>query len=65
MEKEKFLKAEIIYRNTIKVVEKIKGVKEIYNDFLAFYDKKDDLIAIIPKKSIIAIETYETYKEDF
>lgn len=65
MEKEKFLKAEIIYRNTIKVVEKIKGVKEIYNDFLAFYDKKDDLMAIVPKKSIIAIETYETYKEDF
>lgn len=62
---EKFMKVEIIYKDTTKVVEKIKNFKEIYNDFLAFYDKEDDLMAVVPKKNIIAIETYETYKEDF
>ena len=59
---EKYMRVENVYKDTIKIVEKIKVMKEIYNDFLAFYDKEDDLMAMFPKKSIIAIETY---KEDF
>lgn len=35
------------------------NVKEIFTDFLAFYNKDDDLIAIIPKSEITAIFTME------
>lgn len=59
---EKFMRAEIIYKNKTKIIEKIKNFKEVYNDFLIFYDKKNNLMAVVPKKNIIIIEIYE---EDF
>lgn len=56
------MRAEIIYKNKTKIIEKIKNFKEVYNDFLIFYDKKNNLMAVVPKKNIIIIEIYE---EDF
>ena len=38
---------------------KITNIKEVFTDFLAFYNKDNDLIAIIPKSEIIAIFTME------
>ena len=34
---------------------KITNMKEMFTDFLAFYNKDNDLIAIIPKSEITAI----------
>ena len=38
---------------------KATNVKEVFTDFLAFYNKDNDLIAIIPKSEITAILTME------
>ena len=38
---------------------KVTNMKEMFTDFLAFYNKDNDLIAIIPKSEIIAIFTME------
>ena len=38
---------------------KVTNVKEAFTDFLAFYDKDGNLIAIIPKSEIIGIFTME------
>ena len=38
---------------------KATNVKEMFTDFLAFYNKDNDLIAIIPKSEITAIFTME------
>lgn len=35
------------------------NVREAFTDFLAFYNKDNDLIAIIPKSEITAIFTME------
>ena len=34
---------------------KVTNMKEMFTDFLAFYNKDNDLIAIIPKSEITAI----------
>ena len=38
---------------------KVTNMKEMFTDFLAFYNKDNDLIAIIPKSEITAIFTME------
>ena len=39
--------------------DRATSVKEAFTDFLAFYNKDSDLIAIIPKSEITAIITME------
>lgn len=34
---------------------KVTNMKEMFTDFLAFYNKDNDLIAVIPKSEITAI----------
>ena len=46
-------------RTPITTQDRATNVKEIFTDFLAFYNKDDDLIAIIPKSEITAIFTME------
>ena len=38
---------------------KVTNIKEMFTDFLAFYNKDNELIAIIPKSEITAIFTME------
>ena len=38
---------------------KVTNIKEMFTDFLAFYNKDDNLIAVIPKSEITAIFTVE------
>ena len=38
---------------------KVTNMEEMFTDFLAFYNKDNDLIAIIPKSEITAILTME------
>ena len=46
-------------RTLITTQDRVTNVKEIFTDFLAFYNKDDSLIAIIPKSEITAIFTME------
>ena len=46
-------------RTPITTQDRTTKVKEIFTDFLAFYNKDDNLIAIIPKLEIIGIFTIE------
>ena len=46
-------------RILITAQSKATNVKEMFTDFLAFYNKDNDLIAIIPKSEITAIFTME------
>ena len=46
-------------RTPITTRNKATNVKEIFTDFLAFYNKDNDLVAIIPKLEITAIITME------
>ena len=46
-------------RTLITTQDRATNVKEIFTDFLAFYNKDDSLIAIIPKLEIIGIFTIE------
>ena len=46
-------------RTPITTQDRATDVKEMFKDFLAFYDKDDNLIAIIPKSEIAAIFTME------
>ena len=46
-------------RTPITAQDKATNVKEMFTDFLAFYNKYNDLIAIIPKSEITAIFTTE------
>ena len=46
-------------KTPITAQDKATNVKEIFTDFLAFYNKDDNLIAIIPKLEITAIITIE------
>ena len=46
-------------RTPITTQNKATNVKEMFTDFLAFYNKDDNLIAIIPKSEITAIFTME------
>ena len=46
-------------RISITAQNKATNVKEMFTDFLAFYNKDNDLIAIIPKSEISAIFTME------
>ena len=46
-------------RTPITAQNKATSVKEIFTDFLAFYNKDDNLIAIIPTLEIIGILTIE------
>ena len=46
-------------RTPITTQDRATNVKEIFTDFLAFYNKDDNLIAIIPKSEITAIFTME------
>ena len=46
-------------RTPITTQNKATNVKEMFTDFLAFYNKDDNLIAIIPKSEITAIYTME------
>lgn len=46
-------------RTPITAQSKATNVKEVFTDFLAFYNKDNDLIAIIPKSEITAIFTME------
>ena len=46
-------------RTPITAQNKATSVKEMFTDFLAFYNKDDNLIAIIPKSEIIGIFTIE------
>ena len=46
-------------RTPITTQDRATNVKEIFTDFLAFYNKDDNLIAIIPKLEIIGIFTIE------
>ena len=46
-------------RTPITTQSKAINVKEMFTDFLAFYNKDNDLIAIIPKSEITAIFTME------
>ena len=46
-------------RTLITTQDRATNVKEIFTDFLAFYDKDDNLIAIISKSEIIGIFTME------
>ena len=44
-------------RTPITTQDRVTNVKEAFTDFLAFYDKDGNLIAIIPKSEIIGIFT--------
>ena len=46
-------------RTPITTQDRVTNVKEAFTDFLAFYDKNGNLIAIIPKSEIIGIFTME------
>lgn len=46
-------------RTPITTQDRATNVKEMFTDFLAFYNKDDNLIAIIPKLEIIGIFTIE------
>ena len=46
-------------RTPITTEDRATDVKEMFTDFLAFYNKDDNLIAIIPKSEITAIFTME------
>ena len=46
-------------RTPITTQDRATNVKKIFTDFLAFYNKDDNLIAIIPKLEIIGIFTIE------
>lgn len=46
-------------RTPITAQSKATNVKEVFTDFLAFYNRDNDLIAIIPKSEITAIYTME------
>ena len=46
-------------RPLITTQDRATNVKEIFTDFLAFYNKDDNIIAIIPKSEITAIFTEE------
>ena len=46
-------------KTPITAQSKATNVKEVFTDFLAFYNKDNDLIAIIPKSEITAIFTME------
>ena len=46
-------------KTPITAQSKATSVKEMFTDFLAFYNKDNDLIAIIPKSEITAIFTME------
>ena len=46
-------------KTLITAQSKATNVKEAFTDFLAFYDKDGNLIAIIPKSEIIGIFTME------
>ena len=46
-------------RTPITTQDRATNVKEAFTDFLAFYDKDGNLIAIIPKSEIIGIFTME------
>ena len=46
-------------KTLITTQDRATNVKEIFTDFLAFYNKDDNLIAIIPKSEITAIFTME------
>ena len=46
-------------RTPIITQDRATNVKEMFTDFLAFYNKDDNLIAIIPKSEITAIFTME------
>ena len=50
-------------RTLITTQDRVTNVKEIFTDFLAFYDKDDNLIAIISKSEIIGIFTIEKETE--
>ena len=50
-------------RTPITTQNRATNVKEIFKDFLAFYDKDDNLIAIISKSEIIGIFTIEKETE--
>ena len=50
-------------RTLITTQDRATNVKEIFKDFLAFYDKDDNLIAIISKSEIIRIFTIEKETE--
>ena len=46
-------------RTPITTQSRATNVKEMFTDFLAFYNKDNDLIAIIPKSEIAAIFTMD------
>ena len=50
-------------RTPITTEDKATDMKEMFTDFLAFYNKDDNLIAIIPKLEIIGIFTIEEETE--
>ena len=50
-------------RTPITTQDRATNVKEMFTDFLAFYNKDDNLIAIIPKLEIIGIFTIEKETE--
>ena len=50
-------------RTPITTQDKATNVKEMFADFLAFYDKDGNLIAIISKSEIIGIFTIEKETE--
>ena len=50
-------------RTPITTQDRATNVKEIFKDFLAFYDKDDNLVAIISKSEIIGIFTIEKETE--
>lgn len=50
-------------RTPITTQDRATNVKEIFKDFLAFYNKDDNLIAIISKSEIIGIFTIEEETE--
>ena len=50
-------------RILITTQDRATNVKEIFTDFLAFYNKDGNLIAIIPKSEIIGIFTIEKETE--
>ena len=50
-------------RTPITTQDRATNVKEIFKDFLAFYDKDGNLVAIISKSEIIGIFTIEKETE--
>lgn len=50
-------------RTPITTQDRATNVKEVFTDFLAFYNKDDNLIAIISKSEIIGIFTIEEETE--